>query len=374
MDYEQGLAALKAGLAAAHPNLLAEFAVLEERLLDTARRERLFGGSEATRSERSQVVYELNGLALQKLGVSFNDLCAGAALPVGLVQPPAPHEVPGALPAGPAKGDGSERPADKGVPPVIGTGRRWGVLVGVNEYDDWNYGRLRVCVQDVTAIRGRLAAGGYDPQRLRLLTDETPADLPTRANILTALEAVARATGPDDLLLFYYSGHGDEVEDESYLVARDGRRVSLRRTGVSLADIRDIVLTAPAQAKVIILDACHSGVDLAVGKGPRPMTPEFIRRVFMQARGLAVLASCEQGQLSYEWQEEGRSVFTHYLLEALTGAADREEKGFVTVQDANRHVVDGVNVWAAQHNAVQTPTLEYRVSGDIILAHYAREP
>lgn len=355
MDYELGLAALKAGLAAAHPNLLAEFAVLEERLLDTARRERLFGGSEATRSERSQVVYELNGLALQNLGVSFNDLCTGAALP-----------------AGPAKGAGPEPPAPSDLP--LGTGQRWGVLVGVNEYDDWNYGRLRVCVQDVTAIRGRLAAGGYDPQRLRLLTDETAADLPTRANILTALESVARATGPDDLLLFYYSGHGDEVEDESYLVARDGRRVSLRRTGVSLADIRDIVLTAPARAKVIILDACHSGVDLAVGKGPRPMTPEFIRRVFMQARGLAVLASCEQGQLSYEWQEEGRSVFTHYLLDALAGAADREEKGFVTVQDASRHVVDGVNVWAAQHNAVQTPTLEYRVTGDIVLAHYAREP
>ena len=126
---------------------------------------------------------------------------------------------------------------------------------------------------------------------------------------------------------------------------------------------------APARAKVIVLDACHSGADIG-GKGPKPMSEEFIRRVFEQAEGLAILASCKQGQVSYEWQAQERSTFTHFLLEALAGQADRDEKGFVTVQDANRHVTNGVKLWASQRNLSQTPTLQYTVAGDIILVRY----
>lgn len=263
------------------------------------------------------------------------------------------------------KGDSEET----GPNTLFGTGNRWAVLIGVNAYEDWaNYGALQVCVKDVHAIREQLIAGGFDADRIRLLTDETD-EIPTRANILVALKAVADATEPDDLLLFYYSGHGDESGGESYLVARNGRRLILGDTAVPLSRVKEIVEQAPARAKIIVLDACHSGADIG-GKGPTPMSAAFIRRVFEQAEGLAVLASCKQGQLSYEWRENERSVFTHFLLEALAGAADQDEKGFVTVQDTSRYVTNGVKLWASQRNTSQTPTLQYTVAGDIILVRY----
>jgi len=252
---------------------------------------------------------------------------------------------------------------------MFGNGKRWAVLVGVNQYDDKiNYGNLHVCVKDVDAIRNQLIVGGFDPARIRLLTDNTE-ELPSRDNILVALKSIADATEPDDLLLFYYSGHGDEDKGESYLVARNGRRLVLRDTAVPISRITEIMEQAPAHAKILILDACHSGADIG-GKGPKPMSAEFIRRVFEQAEGMAILASCKQGQLSYEWQDEGRSVFTHFLLAALTGEADRDEKGFVTIQDVNWHVTDRVKLWAAQHNVSQTPTLQYTVAGDIVICEY----
>lgn len=251
---------------------------------------------------------------------------------------------------------------------LFGRGNRWAVLIGVNSYEDvWHYGPLQVCVQDVEATREALIAGGFDPARIRLLTDNSD-EKPTRANILAVLQAVANATERDDLLLVYYSGHGDAAGGESYLVARDGRHLVLGDTAVSVTRVKQIVEAAPARAKVILLDACHSGADIGQ-KGPRPMTPEFIQRVFEQAEGLAILSSCKQGQVSYEWRLRQRSVFTHFLLEALAGAADRDGKGFVTVQDANRHVADGVKLWAAQRNLSQTPTLQYSVAGDIILTN-----
>ncbi len=353
MDYKRGLDQLQECLAHRAPDALVEFGTLEERFHKNERAERLFGTSENTRNEHSQIIYALNELALKHCGVSFNDLCLGKPPP---------------KPSSEAKGDG----ASTGPEPFYGTGNRWAVLVGVNHYDDKaNYGELHVCVKDVRAIREQLTAGGFDPERIRLLTDDTPEELPTRDNILVALKAVADATEPDDLLLFYYSGHGDEDEGESYLVARNGQRLVLGDTAVRVSRVKEIVEQAPARAKVIVLDACHSGADIG-GKGPKPMSEEFIRRVFEQAEGLAILASCKQGQLSYEWRAQERSVFTHYLLEALAGQADRDEKGFVTVQDANRHVVNGVKLWASQRNRSQTPTLQYTVVGDIVLTRLSR--
>jgi hypothetical protein len=249
---------------------------------------------------------------------------------------------------------------------IFAPGRRWAVLAGVNQYDD--YGDLQVCVKDVEAISQRLISAGYERDHLRLLTDNEK-QLPTREEIITALQSWANLTEPDDLLLFYYSGHGQADDQDTYLIARNGRSINLPLTAVKLSDVTGIMRGADARAKIIILDACHSGADLP-GKGAPSMTEEFIRHVFEQAEGLAIIASCKQGEKSYEWLEQERSAFTHFLLEALEGQADLDQKRFVTVQDVNRYVRYQVSLWAGLRNRSQTPTLVSEVSGDIILADY----
>jgi len=267
--------------------------------------------------------------------------------------------------SGEEKGPGSA----SGSKSLFGAGERWAVLVGVNHYDDsLNYGSLKLAVRDADSLRDRLVASGYGQRQIRMLTDGAD-DLPTRNSILATLQSVANATGKDDLLLFYYSGHGEAFAGQSYLVARDGRRLVLDNTAVPLAIVEEIIRKAPARGKVIIIDSCHSGADFS-GKGPQPMSEEFIKHVFEQAEGMAVLTSCQQKELSYETREKNQGVFTYYLLEALAGTADVDQKGFVTVQDLNRHIVNGVRLWAVENQVSQTPTLRYSVSGDIIVADF----
>lgn len=273
---------------------------------------------------------------------------------------------PPSAPAGPTGGKGDGAPS--GAPQaVLNTGKAWAVLVGVNQYENQPHiPSLHVCVQDVTAVHAALS-GKYTAARL--LTDDAPEHLPTRANILAELSSVAQATGEGDLLLFYFSGHGIAEGGESYLLPRDARLAALKHTAIAMKDVREIIEASPARAKVIVLDACHSGA--AIGKAGPVMTPEFIQRVFTEAEGMAVLASCKQGQQSWEWPEAGRSVFTHFLLEALSGKADFDGKGFVTVSDASRYVTDGVKAWGVDHGVPQTPTLQYTVAGDIVLLSLA---
>lgn len=262
------------------------------------------------------------------------------------------------------KGDHTRTESHK----IYGMGNRWAVIVGANHYeDDIHYGNLHVCVKDAEALSAQLIASGYKKECVRLLTDGT-RESPTRDNVLVALNSIAKATEPNDVLFFFYSGHGDEDGGESYLVGRNGKRLALEDTAIKVSRLKRIMESAPAIAKVMVLDACHSGANIP-GKGSAYMPQEFIRRVFEQAEGLAILASCKQGQLSYEWQANERSVFTYYLLEALQGSADLDAKGFVTVQDANRHVSNGVRLWSSQRNRSQTPTLQSEMAGDIILAY-----
>ncbi len=301
---------------------------------------------------------ELARKHIRVVDVPAGDRGEGAAAWLATLAPPPAAPVEPALPP---EGKGSA--GQIRVRPVLNSGKAWGVLVGINQYENQpNIPSLSVCVNDVTAVHARLASSFTAP---RLLTDATPECLPTRANILSELNSVAQAAGEGDLLLFYFSGHGIAEGGESYLLPRDARVAALRLTAVAMKDVREIMESSYARAKVIILDACHSGA--AIGKAEPVMTPEFIQRVFTEAEGVAVLASCKQGQQSWEWRQQSQSVFTHFLLEALAGKADTDGKGFVTVSDASRYVTDAVKQWAVEHGVPQTPTLQYTVAGDIVL-------
>jgi hypothetical protein len=350
MDHKKGFSLLKNIVQKNSPPTMAEIATLEGRFISNEDSERLFGSNETTRSERNQIIYRLNEISLRESGYSFVELC---------------------LKDTSSKDNMNLKESWKNPNSEVklyGRGNKWAVVVGVNEYDDkMNYGTLKVCVKDAQAISKCLIDSGYSAERIRLLTDETN-QLPTKSNILEALKAIANAANEEDLLVFYYSGHGDIdlVENEPYLVAKDGRLMILPDTAVSVDRLKKIMEGSQARAKVIILDACHSGAKIP-GKGPKKMSEDFIQRVFDKAEGLAIIASCKQNEFSYEWHKNSQSVFTHYLLDGLNGNADRDGKKFVTVQDINRHVSNGVRLWASQNNVNQTPTFEYTGAGDIIL-------
>ncbi len=86
MDYRRGLTELKSKLQANHSEQLLEFSTLEARLLDNLNVEQKYGTTETTRTERARVVAELNRLAFDTVGISFNDLCTKSS--------PRSHSIP----------------------------------------------------------------------------------------------------------------------------------------------------------------------------------------------------------------------------------------------------------------------------------------
>lgn len=76
-NLERGLAALGQRLAHADADTRLALSVLESRLLENMKAERLYGSTETVRAERARIVAELNRLALDHVGQSFNELCRG---------------------------------------------------------------------------------------------------------------------------------------------------------------------------------------------------------------------------------------------------------------------------------------------------------
>jgi formylglycine-generating enzyme required for sulfatase activity len=247
------------------------------------------------------------------------------------------------------------------------TGRGWGLIVGINDYKDQTINPLHFAAADAQRVCDLLTdpqRGGFERSKVKLLLNREA----TREAILIALKALEGSATPEDTVFIYFSGHGLEDGGMSYFIPADGNPQLLTDTGISLDRFNESLSRCPAGRKVVMLDACHSGV-IEGRKGSGLMTQDFRRRAFQEAKGRIVLSSCGPGEASYEWKEQGRSVFTYYLGEALEGAADKDGDGFVTADEAAKYTCEKVEEWAFQHGLKQTPQREYyALTGDIVLA------
>src|SRR5208337_4447820 len=252
------------------------------------------------------------------------------------------------------------------------TENKWAILVGANEYDDSTFNSLRFSVDDVKDLRGILIEpkrGGYDDDKTVLLTDGSQKNsLPTRSNIMSRLSSVAKTAETEDTILFAFSGHGMEENGSSYLLPADAQAGILMDTAIEVKWIKKTLSESPARAKIMILDACHAGAMKGKAESGE-MTEGFSKETLDLPEGFALLSSCKLHESSYEWDEKKHGVFSFFLCEGLNGDADKDRDGVIAVPEASSYVTQKVKEWAFKKRVQQSPNLEYRVSGDLILTH-----
>jgi len=213
------------------------------------------------------------------------------------------------------------------------------LLIGVSEYQP-GLNPLPAAVKDIAAMREVLEhsdMGGFD--QVEVLPNPT---LIAMQKAITNLFEKRTAT---DLVLFYFSGHG--VTDELgkfYFTNREteknGNRFN-KGTAVSAGLIHDLMDNCNSDRQVIILDCCHSGAF------PEGMTLRDDGTIKLEqqlgGKGRIVLTSSAALQYSFERQGEDLAIYTRYLVEGIkTGAADRDEDGFVSVDELHDYVQEKV--------------------------------
>ncbi|KAI9008750.1 caspase domain-containing protein [Phycomyces nitens] len=95
-------------------------------------------------------------------------------------------------------------------------GKKRALLIGINYTGTPN--ELKGCINDVHNVKNFLTTlYGFQEEDMVILTDdqEEPQLIPTRANILAAMEWLVHDANPNDSFFFHYSGHGGSVKDIS---------------------------------------------------------------------------------------------------------------------------------------------------------------
>ena len=185
--------------------------------------------------------------------------------------------------------------------------------------------------------------GAIPDEQMTILIDEDA----TRHNIMAALKSTLLKADKNDVIVFYYSGHG--LEGSLIPVDYDGFNNRLLND-----DIKQIFEKSQAKHKVIFSDACYSGSLLAMKSPINQMMRKYYQSFEATKGGLAFLTSSKSEEVSLEDGGLRQGIYTHFLIRGLNGEADKNRNKIVTVSELFDFVKAGVRDYTGN---MQTPVL-----------------
>jgi hypothetical protein len=241
--------------------------------------------------------------------------------------------------------------------------KRFALVVGVNRGKAKQQQELRYAESDARRVAEILrTVGRFHPANVLLLTEPSAAQV---REAIAELEQRIRAEKEGSLLFVFYSGHAD------------GAALNLGDTPFPLDEVREQVLGSSASARILVIDACRSGVLTRVKGGwPGPAFEVPDDRP-IGAEGIAILASSAAGEEAQESDELGASFFTHYFASALLGAADKNGDREVTLGETFSYAAE--RTLAATNTTFvgpQHPTYRVELKGrdDLVLTSLSASP
>jgi hypothetical protein len=186
--------------------------------------------------------------------------------------------------------------------------------------------------------------------------------------VLRELQRTVNKAQQDDLLLFYYSGHGKPNKSGIlYFTTLDTVISELEATAIPINRVYDIIGTGKCKKIVIILDCCYSG---AAGQSHKGNLDTQLQQL-NNNRGSYLVTASTGMQVAHESTTDNYSLFTKHLIMGLeTGDADKDGDGLVGMDE----LYDYVHRKVMAENPNQEPT-EYTDDkrGDLFIAKSGRD-
>ena len=184
--------------------------------------------------------------------------------------------------------------------------KKWAIVVGINKYKDENITDLDLAVSDAETIK-KLLKDSYSFDKIYSAYDENTNFENLRALISDTLKNV----GANDLVIFYFAGHGDQVtnmegKEVGFLLPHDAKLGSDSKN-ISMDYLRRQSLMSPAKHILFIIDVCYGGLGIV-----------------------------EKSSINYDTQENSIN------FEALKNKTNKRSRNIIAAGGKHEQAVDGL--------------------------------
>lgn len=189
--------------------------------------------------------------------------------------------------------------------------------------------------------------GSVPDENISILVDESA----TRENILRTMDKIFSRAGENDILMFYFSGHGGDGFFCPYETSSDPASLLLHE------DVKKVFKRHKVKNKIVIGDACYAG---SIYEGTSHSAPS----TEATQTNVVIMMSSKYDQMSQENPKLRQGTFSYYLLRGLQGKADANKDKYITLEELFPYIK--ANVMNFTQNR-QTPFIEGKAPKNMII-------
>ena len=191
--------------------------------------------------------------------------------------------------------------------------RVFAIMVGVSDYGGAQ-NSLPYTDEDATKLAETLQREGVLNSASVVLTNAQA----TVGSVRSAFARVAAEAGPDDMFLFFFSGHGDQSDTAVSRLEPDGRSESIVLRDGQIDDIEMSRLFGSLRTRLalLVLDSCYSG--------------GFARNVVDRPGVMGLFSSEEDLTSAVADKFRAGGYLSHFLRTGMAGEADGDGDRLVT--------------------------------------------
>lgn len=178
------------------------------------------------------------------------------------------------------------------------------LIIGINEYE--NATKLSKAVNDAQAIAQALSNLRFN---VTTLIDASIDECDT------AIEEFASSLNNFEVGVFYFAGHGVEIEGQNYLLVQNtpaDRQSAVKRYSINLQDVVSNMHQSKCRTNILIIDACRDNpFPNTRGLGSLNLAPVFA------PKGTIIAFSTSPGEVAKDGGMGNNSIYTGALIQHI---------------------------------------------------------
>lgn len=194
------------------------------------------------------------------------------------------------------------------------------LLVGVSDYGE-RTSPLANTDEDARQLYSSLRSAGLLHPASRILTN---GEATTKA-VAAAFRQAAAQAGPDDLFLFFFSGHGDQIDVARSAAELDGRSETIELYDAAMTDLElgRLFSEVGGRMALVAIDACYAG---------------GFRNLIDRPNVMGLFSSEEDLTSLVASQFKAGGFLAYFLRTGLSGEADQDGDRIVTAGELATYV------------------------------------